>query len=163
MDLCVRRVGPDFAVEAVAILREATAWSTSRGIAVWADAELRDPEFVAAARAGELVIGFADDRAAATMLLQAADDVYWPEAAPGSGLYLHKLAVRRAFAGQGWPGRLIEFAAHEAQLRGIGRLRLDTLARLPLQSLYEAHGFSVLDEEPLHVRGRRMIRMERAL
>jgi GNAT superfamily N-acetyltransferase len=71
--------------------------------------------------------------------------------------------VLREFAGRGWLTRLIDFAANEALDRGIPRLRLDTLCKSPLQDLYARHGFAAIDESPLVVHGRLMIRMERVL
>ncbi len=159
----IRRVGPDSAPEAVAILLEVSAWSLGRGIEVWTEAELPVTTFESTARAGELLLGFSGERAAATMTLQALDTVYWPEAAPGHALYLHKIGVRREFAGRGWLEALVAFAADDARARRIPLLRLDTLAGTALQPLYERHGFRTLDEPPIIVRGRALIRMERRL
>jgi GNAT superfamily N-acetyltransferase len=149
--------------EGLAILREANAWATANGMRVWNDAELHEAEFERAAAAGELILGFEGPRAAATMLLQAADAVYWPEAEPGSALYVHKVAVRRAFAGRGWLPRLIDFAVQEARGRAIPFLRLDTIHRPKMQALYEQLGFRLLVEEPMTRYGRLIIRLERRL
>lgn len=149
------------AKRALAILQEAAAWAAQAGIAVWSQAELRESDFLAAAAAGELVLGFERGEAAATMLLQTADPVYWPEAEPNSALYIHKVAVCRASAGRGWLPRLIEFAERDARERGLPMLRLDTIYRPKMQAMYERFGFVVLLEEPLARYGRRMIRMER--
>ncbi len=159
----VIRVGPEFAREALGILREAAAWALGRGVDVWADAELREWDFVAAAELGQLLMGFSGDRSAATMLLQTSDPVYWPDAAPNTALYLHKIAVRREFAGHGWLSHLIEFAVNDARDRGVPWLRLDTLCRSPLEELYARHGFAALNEPPIVMGGRLMIRMEREL
>jgi GNAT superfamily N-acetyltransferase len=97
------------------------------------------------------------------MFLQTVDDFYWPEAAPGAALYIHKLAVRRAFAGQGLLGEMLAFAAADARARGIPLLRLDTFLRPAMQLMYERHGFSVVAETPRTVRGRQIIRLERAI
>jgi len=123
--------------------------------------ELRDAEFQAAAAAGELILGFEGSEAAATMFLQSADAKYWPEAEPGSALYVHKVAVRRASAGRGWLQRLIYFAAREARDRGVPFLRLDTVHRPKMQAMYEELGFRVLVEEPIVMYGQQMIRLER--
>ncbi len=160
---CVRRVSADEVPAALEILREAAAWALARGVDVWAAHELREQDFEPPARAGELVLGYAGATPVAAMLLQTVDRKYWPEAAPDEALYLHKVAVRRTAAGQGWLARLVSFATDEARARGIGRLRLDTLAHPGLRGLYERHGFRTLPEAPLIVAGRRMIRMERAL
>ena len=159
----VRRAVSTESGDALALLLEAAAWAAARGIDLWRRAELREDDFAAAARARELILGYADTEPVATMLLQSSDSVYWPDAAPGSALYIHKVAIRRAYAGQGWLSRLIAFAVDDARERGIARLRLDTILHPKLQSMYERHGFSVLAEEPLLVAGRRMIRMERTV
>lgn len=109
------------------------------------------------------MIGYADSAPAATMLLQTADPVYWPEAAPGLALYLHKLAVRRSYAGQSWLARMIGFAIDEATRTRVPALRLDTLLRPKLQALYERYEFTRVAEAPLMVGGRQMIRMQRIL
>jgi GNAT superfamily N-acetyltransferase len=159
----VRCVGPASAGDAVSILREAAAHFAKRGIDVWTGDELRDADFIAAASAGHLYLGYAGAQAVATMLLQPADLLYWPEAKAGSGLYIHKVAVRRAAAGRGWLARLIDHAVSEAVARGVPFLRLDTLEGPTLRSFYERLGFSALNEPPIEARGRRLIRMERRL
>jgi GNAT superfamily N-acetyltransferase len=159
----VRRAALAEVHDAVAIVREAATWAAARGIEVWGPREIREEAFEASARKAELLIGFADQTPAATMLLQTEDPIYWPNETPASALYLHKVAIRRSFAGQGWLARLIDFAVVEANSAGIPRLRLDTILRPKLRSMYEQHGFGMLDEEPLLVYGRQMIRMERLL
>jgi len=160
-EIPIRRVGAEYAQDAVCILREAAAWALSRGIVVWRTDELREQDFREAALLGELVMGFSDGLAVATMLLQSSDPLYWSEIAPDTSLFLHKIAVRRAHAGRGWLGRLVGFAIEDAQRRDLGWLRLDTLYGTPLRHLYEQHGFSVIDEPPVMHLGRAMIRMER--
>jgi GNAT superfamily N-acetyltransferase len=159
----IRRVGAEYANEAVSILREATAWALSRGIVVWRTDELRERDFREAALQGELVMGFNDGQAVATMLLQGSDPIYWPEIPPNTSLFLHKIGVRRAHAGRGWLGRLVEFADQNARRLDIRWLRLDTLHGSPLRHLYEHHGFSVIDEPPVIHLGRQMIRMQRCV
>lgn len=155
--------GPEAAADAVAILREAAAHFEARGIEVWTQGELHEADFALAARAGELVMGHTDGDVAATMLLQPLDLLYWASAAPNTALYVHKVAVRRAFAGRGWLERLVDFAAAEARARGLPYLRLDTLEGPVLRSLYERLGFVALPGPSIPVRGRRLILMERRL
>ena len=159
----IRRVGPEAADDAVSILREAARRVAERGIDVWTTDELRAADFAAAASAGELYLGYTGLEAVATMLLQTVDLVYWPQAEPGTALYVHKVAVRRSAAGCGWLRRLIDYAAGEAVARGVPFLRLDTLEGPTLRCLYEGLGFAALMEPPIQVRGRRLIRMERRL
>jgi len=159
----IRLVGAEYASDAVSILKEAAAWALSRGIVVWRTDELLEQDFRGAALLGELVMGFNDGQAVATMLLQSSDPIYWPEIAPNTSLFLHKIAVRRAHAGRGWLGRLVEFADQTARGSDIRWLRLDTLHGSPLRNLYEQQGFCVIDEPPVMHLGRPMIRMQRCI
>jgi GNAT superfamily N-acetyltransferase len=159
----VKRVGELFAPEALAILQEVTTWAIGRGIEIWKAAELREQDFIIAAESNELVMGFSGDRSAATMLIQTSDLVYWPEVAPNTSLFLHKIAVRREFAGRDWLRRLIEFAVAEAKDRAIGWIRLDTLYSSKLRGLYEKQGFAMVEEAPFVVHGQLMIRMQRGV
>jgi GNAT superfamily N-acetyltransferase len=159
----LRRVTTAEVHDALVIIREAAAWAAARDIDVWTEHELRYDLYLEAARRSELVIGYADAAPAATMLLQTADPVYWPEDAPASALYLHKVAVRRAYAGKSWVARMVAFAVDEADRAGVPLLRLDTLLRPKLQAIYESHGFIRLAEPPLTIGGRQIIRMQRTV
>ncbi len=159
----VRRATVAESGRSLAILLEATAWAAARGTPTWTAAEFDAIDFGAAAVAREVILGYEGSEPAATMLLQTVDRAYWPEDAPGSALYLHKVAVRRAYAGRDWLSRLVRFAADDARAQGIPMLRLDTILRPHLQSMYERQGFTVIAEPPLLMRGRQMIRMERRL
>jgi GNAT superfamily N-acetyltransferase len=159
----VRRATRNEAAAALGILREAAQWGISRNLPIWDPGQLSECSCSAAAAANELVLGYAGDTAVATMLLQSSDPIHWPEAMTGSALYLHKVAVRRAWAARGWLSRLVDFAVLDASERGIAHLRLDTIHRPKLQSMYERHGFCVIPEEPRLLDGHRIIRMERVL
>lgn len=156
----IRAVGPEFAEVAVALLQEASQWLAYRGLHGWSKTELQNTDFAAHAASGELVLGFVDDRAAACMLLQRIDPVYWPRARPGTALYIHKLAVARVNAGNRWSARMFRWAKEQAQQRGIKRLRLDTRADSPLTALYTQYGFRVVDRWPRVVEGKTMVRMQ---
>jgi GNAT superfamily N-acetyltransferase len=156
----IRFVGPEFAEAAIGILREVSQWTAKRGLCSWSELELLGINLRHHAETGELVLGFAGDKAVACMLLQSADPVYWPRAALGTALYVHKLAVSRRSAGQRWSARMLEWAKDQARARGIRRLRLDTLAHSPLPALYGEYGFRLVDRSPIVVRGVEMVRMQ---
>jgi GNAT superfamily N-acetyltransferase len=160
MESPIRFVGPEFAEAAVGILREACQWLAKRGLRRWSEFELQSINFPHYAEAGELVLGFAGDGPAACMLLQAADRAYWPCAASGTALYVHKLAVARSSAGNRWSARMLEWGKDQARARGIRRLRLDTLADSPLPAPYGQYGFRPVDRSPKLVRGIQIVRMQ---
>jgi len=160
----VRRITRrDEARESLALLLEAAAWTAARGRPIWPSDAFSLPAQIRLARAGELIGGFADLRMTATMQLQDRDPVHWPHDAPGEALYVHKLAVRRANAGQGWTERLLDWASAEARRAGAAYLRLDTDPATPLPDLYRRAGFVAAPSGPAWLGGRYVLRMQRPL
>ena len=159
----VRLARPDEAAAAVAIWREVALWLIERGQPLWSVEQFDDASTAAFARAGQLALGFDCERPVAVMTIQDEDRLFWPEAAAGSALYLHKLAVRRSCAGQGWSRRLIEWAAAAARERAAPFLRLDCDPRPELIRLYERRGFARIDDEPVARGGFASVRFERAV
>jgi GNAT superfamily N-acetyltransferase len=159
-DIQIRAVGPEHVGHALRILREASHWLASRGMQVWSERDLQRSDLPGHSASGCLIFGFAGAQPVACMLLQRSDPVYWPRAKTGSALYLHKLAVRRAYAGCGWGSRMIGWAKAEAQRRQIPRLRLDTVADSWLAELYVTHGFRIVGRTTHPEVGSAMYRME---
>ena len=159
-DVEIRVVGPEHAASALMILREASRWLAGRGLRTWSEGDLRRADLPGQSARGCLILGFSSTGPAACMLLQCSDSHYWPRARQGSALYLHKLAVRRAYAGCGWGVRMVSWAKAETQRRGIRRLRLDTLADSPLAGFYAAQGFHFISRAKHPEDDRAMWRME---
>ena len=92
-------------------------------------------------------IAYANDEPAACMALVDHDPAIWQGIPAGESLYIHKLAVRPAFAGQGLSRVLVDFAKDMAQKRGITTLRLDTHRDRPkVRAVYEKQGFVCVEE-----------------
>ena len=128
---------------AVRIMREVAQWCIDTGRPMWtldeltAEALLRHPP----AEADFRVARFYGEPAAA-MILQWRDPLFWPRVPAGESGFLHKLCVRRAFAGRGLSARMVEAAAAECRERQASWLRLDTdNGRVKLCRLYEGMGF----------------------
>lgn len=72
-------------------------------------------------------------------------DLWHPADDPGSALYLHHLAVDRAFAGRGIGAWLLDQAAAEAARRGKQSLRLDAwTTNTRLHDYYRGQGFRLV-------------------
>lgn len=94
-------------------------------------------------RAGWFFLAWDEAEAVGTMRLAPSDPRFWPDAATGEALYLHRLAVRRAVAGGAVSSALLAWAAERAATRGIPFLRLDCdAARERLRGVYERFGFT---------------------
>ena len=80
---------------------------------------------------------------AGTFMLQWASPIYFPDVPPHTAGFIHKLAIRRAFAGQGLFQPILDFCRTECLRRGIHELQLETDATRPaLMRFYERHGFT---------------------
>ena len=150
------------------ILAEAAAWLAARDQALWQLAELAPETIAPDVHAGFYYLAFehaeamSDDEAsgrrdepAGVMRLTLDDPQFWPEARAGDAVYVHRLAVRRAFAGATVSHALLRFAADEAKRRGCAAVRLDCIAARPkLRAIYEHFGFRYHSDRhvgPYHV------------
>lgn len=135
--------------DAVSVMCEAAQWLEDRGMPLWTQAEIIAlPEQYPAA--AFLTLYF-DNHPAAAALLTDADPLFWPDIPPGTSGFLHKLSVRRAYAGQGLALRMLDSAAHICKKEGMKSLRLDCDAsRNKLIALYQTAGFKPVGVRRVH-------------
>jgi hypothetical protein len=137
------------------ILEEASAWLRSRGIDQWPQqfsADWIGPPL----ERGETWLANIDGDVVATLTLRTSDPA-WPDG-DLAATYLHRLAVRRAFAGVGLD--LLGWAAAEAHRRRHRALRLDCVAsNRRLRRYYTEAGFIARGEATIH--GTEVARFER--
>lgn len=127
--------------EIAALLTEAAEFARAR------EGELRWPipfpeeEVRAAIRQGVTHVLELDGRIAGTVNLLWEDPNFWGKRPPDAG-YVHKLAVRRAWAHHGIGRRILEWTADEVRKRGRGFVRLDCPASNErLVRFYESEGY----------------------
>jgi GNAT superfamily N-acetyltransferase len=146
------------------VIQEAARW-----LMTWR-AQLWDPELVGLAfvtpiiSRGQMLTARTAAEIAGVMILEPEDPHFWPDRPAGEALYLHKLAVRRAYSGQGLPALLMDYAARLAEGQGRRFLRLD--CDPPLAGFYQRLGFAGVDEiDVRHPEAgpMRVARMERSL
>jgi GNAT superfamily N-acetyltransferase len=76
------------------------------------------------------------------MKFQLDDPLFWPDASQGEAAYVHRLAVRRRYAGSGLSTELLRWAVDRTRALGRLYLRLDCAASRPrLRAIYERFGF----------------------
>src|SRR5204863_5407614 len=132
---------------AIDVLEDAFGWASSLGVRSYPPGSFREPagrpraHVLEALEAGDLYLALVGDEAAATVSLFEEDERFWPGAAHDA-LYVHKLAVRRRFAGMDLGSAIITWAEARARERGKRFVRLDTSADNPgLLAYYERVGF----------------------
>jgi len=155
VNISVERAGIGDLAAVTAILCEASAWAEAHHGELWTAADIAAARVRADIERHEFFLARCDGVAAATIRYQLADDEFWPEAAVGDAAYVHRLAVRRAFAGRGIAQIMLDWAAERARSQGLPRLRLDAdLSRPRLRAFYERCGFRAHSEAyvgPYHV------------
>jgi len=120
------------------ILAEGAAWLREKGIEMWAQEQVSLDRLLKNYTLEEMFMGFQEGDPAAVMILQ---EKY------SRSVYLHKLCIRRKYAGTGLSHAMIQLAKQEVARRGRSYLRLDCAADRPkLCSFYEAQGFRKVDE-----------------
>lgn len=139
-------VRPATSADADAILdtlAEAARWVEELdGTIMWVEGELEDECVRAEAGAGMFVVAEIDGRVAGAVRFQLDDRLFWPDLDDSESAFVHRLAVRRAFAGQGISTALLEWAVDRARSLGKRYLRLDCDAeRSRLRAFYERFGF----------------------
>jgi GNAT superfamily N-acetyltransferase len=132
------------------ILTEAALWLRSRGMTLWQPEQLTPEQTEPDVRNGHFFLAWRGTDAVGTMRLTPSDPRFWPDALPGEALYLHRLAVRRAFAGGPVSSALLRGAVARAAAAGAAFLRLDCDRERPrLRRVYERFGFSFHSERDM--------------
>ena len=129
--------------EAVAgILGEAARWLQESGRGMWRDDELVPERIAVDVQAGLFFIAECDGEAAGVVKFQLEDKLFWPDVPEGESAFVHRLAVRRRFAGGEVSTALLAWAAERAWALGRAYVRLDCEAsRGKLREIYEKFGF----------------------
>jgi GNAT superfamily N-acetyltransferase len=141
-DITIRPAAPGEASVVVGILDEVAAWLRETGQPMWKADELDPGRIAADVRAGLFYLAEVAGDAAGTVKFELEDPVFWPDLPHGDACYVHRLAVRRRYAGLGLSSALLGFAARRTAALGRPCLRLDCESVRPrLRALYESFGF----------------------
>jgi hypothetical protein len=107
------------------ILQEAATWLIIRGTPLWKTDELTPDMIGADVSSGLFWLADVDGTSAGCLRFQMEDRLFWPDVPPQESAFIHRLAVRRQFAGGAVSGALIDWAKGHAVRLGKRYLRLD--------------------------------------
>jgi GNAT superfamily N-acetyltransferase len=125
---------------ASAIMTEASHWLLERGEPLWMPDEVTEGALRKRCPPESVLVGIAGGEPVAAALLEWRDERCWPGVVDAG--FIHRLAVRRAWAGQGYAEALLANAAGRTAAAGRTSMRLDCLAdRHRLCAFYERCGF----------------------
>jgi GNAT superfamily N-acetyltransferase len=125
------------------ILLEASAWVDAMGVVMWEEGELDAACIAAEIDAGQFFIADVDGDPAGVIRFQLEDRLFWPDLpSPNESAFVHRLAVRRRYKGQGVSDALLAWSVDRARGLSKRHLRLDCDESRPkLRALYERLGF----------------------
>ncbi|MBV8275605.1 MAG: GNAT family N-acetyltransferase [Verrucomicrobia bacterium] len=137
------------------ILKEAADWLRVTGRSMWRDDELDADRIHQDVASGLFYLGHYDGAPAGTIKFQLEDHRFWPDLPGDDAAYVHRIAVKREFAGKGVATKMLDWAVNRAAALGRSHLRLDCEAdRQALRAIYERFGFrfhSYRDVGPYHL------------
>jgi len=140
--LVIRPANPADVSAVLATLTEAGRWEESQGFPNPWPVPFPLERIRPSLERGELFVAEGGTRSPiGTVTLQWEDVPFWGVRPPDSG-YVHRLAVRRTYAGRGYGGAILAWAAETSRARGRTYLRLDCLrSATRLHRFYESFGF----------------------
>lgn len=151
------------ALEVLKLLQSVASWLETDGPGkLWPASDFQLSDIEQKLARSEVVVLRSDGQLAACMYIEESDERFWPEAAPGEALYLHKIAVDRHFAGLGFSQLLLDWAADYARVNGYKFLRLDCAPREKLVRVYTRAGFERVGEDQV-LDGFLVARLQRVL
>ncbi len=138
----VRQTVPEDSEIVSGILMEVANWQEQAGAPLWLDGELTPDKIASEISSGLFFLAEYAANPAGRLRFQLEDGLFWPDAPNPDAAYVHRLAVRRQFAGKGISLALLNWAAERTHNLGRTVLRLDCDAdRQRLRSVYESFGF----------------------
>jgi GNAT superfamily N-acetyltransferase len=109
---------------------------------MWRDSELLPSRIDDDVNAGLFFVAMLNTEPAGVIKFQLEDPLFWPDVPHTDSAFVHRLAVRRRFAGKSVSTALLSWAAENARSLGKHYLRLDCEAsRQKLRAFYERFGF----------------------
>lgn len=123
------------------VLLEAAHWLQAIGQPLWKEGELLPDRLLADVKAGLFYLACVDGEAAGVFKMQDEDALFWPDVPVGESIFIHRVAVRRKFAGGRLTTAMVDYAKQTTAALGKRFLRLDCTARPKLCRVYESHGF----------------------
>ena len=136
---------------AIAVMREVSRWGRERGLRLWPE-ECLTREALVTEEAGpeSFCVGAFGGETACAFILQWQDREWWPHAPAGEAAYLHKLCVRRDFAGKNVPAKVLDYIKRECKKRGAAAIRLDTAwDEETVKNIYLRLGFEIVGRKEL--------------
>jgi GNAT superfamily N-acetyltransferase len=142
MLISIRAALKDDTQTVLEVLQEAALWLEARGETMWKADEISLDSIAPDVKKGMSFVAECENEVAGVVKFQLEDPLFWPDVPPGEAAYVHRLAVRRKFAGGVVSTALLQWAVERTRELGRPFLRLDCEAARPkVRAVYERFGF----------------------
>jgi GNAT superfamily N-acetyltransferase len=126
------------------ILGEAARWLDQNGMSLWKAGELSPSSIGNDVNDSLFFLAECNGEAAGTVKFQLEDLVFWPDVLREESAFIHRLAVKRNFAGGHVSSALLQWAVERTRSLGRRYLRLDCVASRPrLRAIYDVLDFGI--------------------
>ncbi|QHT65239.1 GNAT family N-acetyltransferase [Rhodocytophaga rosea] len=137
--------------EFLTILREVGQWLTASNKEMWQLDTLTAENLFDEYTLGNCFVMYVDQIPAATFILQWKDPLYYSDVPDNTAGFIHKVAIRRKFAGQGIFAHILDFCRKQCLKRNIYQIQLETDATRPsLMRFYEQYSFQPTYRKVIH-------------
>jgi GNAT superfamily N-acetyltransferase len=155
MNIVIRQAGVAEVHTVSEILIEAASWLEKQGIPLWNVHELSEEHLHEDVASGFYILAEANGNPAGTLKYIMADPIIWPDVRDGESAFVHRVAVRREYAGGTVSTAMLKWAVNRTRALGRRFLRLDCeISRDKLRNIYEGFGFQYHSDKhvgPYHV------------
>ena len=128
--------------DAMEIIKEAAMWLIKKGEPLWSVCDIETE--LAEIKEDKFIVLYKNDISIAAMVLNEDGNGLWND--EKKSVFIHKLAVKRKYAGQRYAEKMIEYAVDYCRKNKMRYLRLDCDGkREKLRQFYEKAGFLLKD------------------
>ena len=146
--------------ESISIMVEAAQWLHDTNKSLWNVSDLTQEALKSSPH--EFIVMYDNNGdSIATLILDYEDKFMWSDIPPNVSGFIHKLAVRRKYAGKGMARKIVEYAVSLCREKGVNSIRLDCHWRDKLCGFYELLGFVLVEKR--HVNSKRLGEIDIAL
>ena len=147
MKIEIVQAQPNQFEEVSEILHEVAIWLENKGHKMWEANELAPKDVENQVKNGMFWLAKIDNEIAGCIRFQTEDLEYWDDVPHTDSAFVHRVAVKRKFAGKGVAIAMLDWAKLNAKSLNKDYLRLDCDQREKLIEFYESQGFKFHSEK----------------
>jgi GNAT superfamily N-acetyltransferase len=126
MKIEIIQANPNQVAEVSAILQEVAVWLENKGLKMWEANELAPQDIENQVKNGMFWLAKINSEIAGCVRFQTEDLEYWDDVPHTHSAFVHRVAVKRKFAGKGVAIAMLDWAKSHAKSLGKRYLRLAT-------------------------------------